>query len=74
MVGRQEVELAVNRKTFSHLLAPARTFGFLHDVERLRSMGLIRGGSLENAIVLTRDGMMNGKLRFEDELDRKSVV
>ncbi len=74
LVGRQEVELVVNRETFSHLLAPARTFGFLDDVERLRSVGLIRGGSLENAIVLTRDGMMNGKLRFADEFGRHKAL
>jgi len=74
MVGRQEVELQVNRETFSHLLAPARTFGFLDDVERLRSNGLIRGGSLENAIVLTRDGIMNGELRFPDEFGRHKAL
>jgi len=64
----------VNRETFSHLLAPARTFGFLDDVERLRSNGLIRGGSLENAIVLTRDGIMNGELRFPDEFGRHKAL
>ncbi len=74
MVGRQEVELLVNRATFSHLLAPARTFGFLDDVERLRAVGLIRGGSLENAIVLTRDGILNGELRFADEFGRHKAL
>jgi UDP-3-O-[3-hydroxymyristoyl] N-acetylglucosamine deacetylase len=74
MVGRQEVELMVNRETFSHLLASARTFGFLDDVERLRAIGLIRGGSLENAIVLTRDGILNGQLRFADEFGRHKAL
>jgi len=74
MVGRQEVELVVNRETFSLLLAPARTFGFLDDVERLRAIGLIRGGSLENAIVLTRDGILNGQLRFADEFGRHKAL
>jgi UDP-3-O-[3-hydroxymyristoyl] N-acetylglucosamine deacetylase len=74
MVGRQEVELTVNRETFSHLLAPARTFGFLEDVARLRAIGLIRGGSLENAIVLTHDGVMNGELRFADEFGRHKAL
>ena len=74
LVGRQEVELVVNRETFSHLLAPARTFGFLADVERLRAVGLIRGGSLENAIVLTQDGIMNGELRFPDEFGRHKAL
>jgi len=74
LVGRQEVELTVNRETFSHLLAPARTFGFLEDVARLRAVGLVRGGSLENAIVLTHDGVMNGELRFADEFGRHKAL
>jgi UDP-3-O-[3-hydroxymyristoyl] N-acetylglucosamine deacetylase len=59
LVGKQEIELLVGRGTFSDMLASARTFGFYEDVERLRAVGLIRGGSLENAIVLTRDGILN---------------
>ncbi len=73
-VGRQELELLVNRATFSHLLAPARTFGFMADFDGLRRMGLIRGGSLENAIVLTSDGVMNGPLRFDDEFGRHKAL
>ncbi len=73
-VGRQEIELAVNHETFSRMLAPARTFCFYDDVERLRAAGLIRGGSLENAIVLTRDGIMNGELRFADEFGRHKTL
>lgn len=73
-VGRQEVELLVGRETFTHLLASARTFCFLHDVERLRAAGLIRGGSLENAIVLNRDGILNGELRFPDEFGRHKAL
>ncbi|MGB2672846.1 MAG: UDP-3-O-acyl-N-acetylglucosamine deacetylase, partial [Candidatus Acidiferrum sp.] len=60
LVGQQEVEMVVNPETFRHLLARARTFCFERDIEPLRSMGLIRGGSLDNAIVLTNDGVMNG--------------
>lgn len=74
MVGQQEVELKVNRETFTHLLARARTFCFLDDVERLRAVGLIRGGSLENAIVLTREGIMNGELRYPDEFGRHKAL
>jgi UDP-3-O-[3-hydroxymyristoyl] N-acetylglucosamine deacetylase len=74
LVGRQEIELSVNRETFSRLLAPARTFGFYEDVERLRAVGLIRGGSLENAIVLTRDAVMNPGLRFPDEFGRHKAL
>jgi UDP-3-O-[3-hydroxymyristoyl] N-acetylglucosamine deacetylase len=73
-VGQQEVELKVNRETFTHLLARARTFCFLEDVERLRAVGLIRGGSLENAIVLNRDGIMNGELRYPDEFGRHKAL
>ena len=66
--------MAVNPDTFRHLLARARTFCFERDIEPLRSMGLIRGGSLENAIVLTNDGVMNGPLRFPDEFGRHKAL
>ena len=74
LVGQQEVEMAVNPNTFRHLLARARTFCFERDIEPLRSMGLIRGGSLENAIVLTNEGVMNGPLRFPDEFGRHKAL
>jgi UDP-3-O-[3-hydroxymyristoyl] N-acetylglucosamine deacetylase len=74
LVGQQEVEMAVSPETFRHLLARARTFCFERDIEPLRSMGLIRGGSLENAIVLTNDGVMNGPLRFPDEFGRHKAL
>src|ERR1700736_1938624 len=74
LVGQQEVEMAVNPVTFRHLLARARTFCFERDIEPLRSMGLIRGGSLENAIVLTNEGVMNGPLRFPDEFGRHKAL
>src|SRR5580704_7473238 len=73
-IGRQEIEIVVNRQTFSDTLARARTFGFLEEVARLRSVDLIRGGSLDNAIVLTRDGIMNGELRFPDEFGRHKTL
>src|SRR5690348_1655902 len=74
LVGRQEVEIAVDSATFRYLLARARTFCFERDIEPLRAMGLIRGGSLENAIVLTNDGVMNGPLRFPDEFGRHKAL
>src|SRR5207253_7901095 len=74
LVGQQEVEMIVGRDTFRHLLARARTFCFDRDIKPLRAMGLIRGGSLENAIVLTRDGIMNGPLRFPDEFGRHKAL
>jgi len=74
LIGRQEIEMSVNRRTFAERLARARTFGFLHEVEQLRAMDLIRGGSLENAIVLTRDGIMNSELRYPDEFGRHKTL
>jgi UDP-3-O-[3-hydroxymyristoyl] N-acetylglucosamine deacetylase len=74
LVGQQEVEMLVSPETFRHLLARARTFCFERDIEPLRSMGLIRGGSLENAIVLTSHGVMNGPLRFPDEFGRHKAL
>src|SRR5271165_6691714 len=73
-VGQQEVELAVNAESFRNVLSRARTFCFEGDIEPLRAMGLIRGGSLENAIVLTKDGIMNGPLRFPDEFGRHKAL
>ncbi|MGB6546098.1 MAG: UDP-3-O-acyl-N-acetylglucosamine deacetylase [Candidatus Acidiferrales bacterium] len=73
-VGQQEIELGVTRESFSKMLAPARTFGFTRDFDGLRAMGLIRGGSLENAIVLDKDRILNGPLRFPDEFVRHKAL
>ena len=54
-IGPQDIEVAVDRETFSRELAPARTFGFVKDFAQLQDMGLIRGGSLANALVLDDD-------------------
>ena len=74
LVGQQQVEAVVGPDTFRQVLARARTFCFERDIEPLRSMGLIRGGSLENAIVLTNDGVMNGPLRYADEFGRHKAL
>jgi UDP-3-O-[3-hydroxymyristoyl] N-acetylglucosamine deacetylase len=73
-VGQQEVEMVVDAESFRRVLSRARTFCFESDIEPLRAMGLIRGGSLENAIVLTTDGIMNGPLRFPDEFGRHKAL
>ncbi len=73
-VGPQEVEMVVDRESFSRELAPARTFGFVKDFQELKAMGLIRGGSLENAIVLDDKKIMNGPLRFPDEFGRHKAL
>jgi UDP-3-O-[3-hydroxymyristoyl] N-acetylglucosamine deacetylase len=74
LVGQQQIEMVVLPDNFRQLLARARTFCFERDIEPLRSMGLIRGGSLDNAIVLTDDGVMNGPLRFPDEFGRHKAL
>jgi len=74
LVGQQEVEMVVNAESFRQVLSRARTFCFESDIEPLRAMGLIRGGSLENAIVLTKEGMLNGPLRYPDEFGRHKAL
>jgi UDP-3-O-[3-hydroxymyristoyl] N-acetylglucosamine deacetylase len=74
LVGKQQFEMHVSQESFRQLLARARTFCFEREIEPLRAMGLIRGGSLDNAIVLTNDGVMNGPLRFDDEFGRHKTL
>jgi UDP-3-O-[3-hydroxymyristoyl] N-acetylglucosamine deacetylase len=73
-IGPQDIEMAVDRGAFSRELAPARTFGFLKDFVGLQAMGLIRGGSLANAIVLDDKSVLNGPLRFPDEFGRHKAL
>ena len=74
LVGQQEIEMVVSQESFRRLLSRARTFCFEREIEPLRAMGLIRGGSLDNAIVLTDDSVMNGPLRFGDEFGRHKAL
>ena len=64
----------VTEETFAEEIAPARTFGFLKEVEQLRKKGLALGGSLDNAIVLGETGFLNNTLRFEDEFVRHKIL
>ena len=73
-IGREEIEVSVNRETFSRDLAPARTFGFLSEEAQMRAIGLIRGVSYENAIVLNPERVVNGQLRFADEFVRHKAL
>lgn len=74
-IGQQRYDIDVNVANFQKDIAPARTFGFLRDVEALRSRGLARGGTLDNAIVLDDDKVMNPSgLRFPDEFVRHKVL
>ena len=64
----------VTEDSFIEEIAPARTFGFLNEVEQLRKKGLALGGSLDNAIVLGETGVLNNSLRFEDEFVRHKIL
>lgn len=66
--------VVVTPETFVEDIAPARTFGFLNEVEMLRQNGLALGGSLENAVVLGETGVLNNPLRFEDEFVRHKIL
>jgi UDP-3-O-[3-hydroxymyristoyl] N-acetylglucosamine deacetylase len=59
---------------YANLIAPARTFGFREDEAKLRDMGLIRGATDSCCIILTKDGVQNGPLRFPDEFVRHKVL
>lgn len=73
--GEQKMGIDITTMNFINELAPARTFGFLRDVEMLKSKGLARGGSLENAIVLGDKEVINGgELRFKDEFVRHKIL
>jgi UDP-3-O-[3-hydroxymyristoyl] N-acetylglucosamine deacetylase len=71
---KQEKTIRITRDNFIHQLAPARTFGFFHEIELMRANNLALGGSLENAIVLTEHGILNEHLRFPDEFVRHKIM
>ena len=74
-IGRQSVDLEITEASFRKELAAARTFGFLHEVEALRAMGLARGGSMENAVVIDGDQILNPEgLRMEREFVRHKAL
>jgi UDP-3-O-[3-hydroxymyristoyl] N-acetylglucosamine deacetylase len=74
MIGREAFTLELTNGQYVSKIAPARTFGFLHEAEALRQQGLIRGASSENALVLTRDGLVNPPLRYPDEFVRHKIL
>jgi UDP-3-O-[3-hydroxymyristoyl] N-acetylglucosamine deacetylase len=74
LLRQQSFSLRVSPTSFAEEIAPARTFGFLRDVETLRRNGLALGGSLENAVVIGESGVLNNKLRFEDEFVRHKIL
>ncbi len=74
LIGSERFEVELSNGNFLREIAPARTFGFLRDRDAMLNMGLIRGASEENAIVLTDDGIKNGPLRYADEFVRHKVL
>jgi UDP-3-O-[3-hydroxymyristoyl] N-acetylglucosamine deacetylase len=74
LIGRETRELELTNGQYVSEIAPARTFGFLHEAEVMRQQGLIRGASSENALVLTRDGLVNPPLRYDDEFVRHKIL
>lgn len=74
-INRQSFHFVFENGSFGREIASARTFGFTHEIEMLRKANLALGGSLDNAIVLTPDGMLNETpLRFDDEFVRHKIL
>lgn len=74
-ISLQQYSMKFSAESFARDIAPARTFGFLHEVEYLKANGLARGGSLENAVVIDDNGIMNPEgLRYQDEFVRHKIL
>lgn len=73
-IGTQYASFVVNEESFRREIAPARTFCFLREVKMLQEKGLIRGGSLESAVVIGDDTILNEELRFPDEFVRHKIL
>ncbi|MCJ7612744.1 MAG: UDP-3-O-acyl-N-acetylglucosamine deacetylase [Candidatus Aminicenantes bacterium] len=74
LIGRQELSLELTPESFASEIAPARTFGFMKDVEKLRSLGLARGASTDNTLVFNEAAVLNPPLRFPDEPVRHKIL
>ncbi len=74
-IGYQKFEYGTDIENYMDEIAPARTFGFMHEVEYLKSIGLAKGGSLDNAIVINGDDVINPEgLQFNDEFARHKLL
>ncbi|HJN24517.1 MAG TPA: UDP-3-O-acyl-N-acetylglucosamine deacetylase, partial [Rhodospirillales bacterium] len=74
-VSRQSISIGMAGETFKNEVSRARTFGFLHEIEALRAVGLAKGGSLDNAVVVSGDKVINEDgLRYDDEFVRHKVL
>jgi len=74
LIGHETFSLDLSNEQYVSNIAPARTFGFLHEAEAMRQQGLIRGASNENALVLTKKSLVNPPLRFQDEFVRHKIL
>jgi UDP-3-O-[3-hydroxymyristoyl] N-acetylglucosamine deacetylase len=74
LIGKETFQVELSNGSYLRNIAAARTFGSREDEKAMRNMGLIRGASSDNCIVLTRDGVENGPLRFPDEFVRHKVL
>jgi UDP-3-O-[3-hydroxymyristoyl] N-acetylglucosamine deacetylase len=75
VIGEQKYHFDYSLKEYKENISRARTFGFLHEVQYLRSIGLALGGSLENAIVLDENKILNPEgLRYDDEFVRHKIL
>jgi UDP-3-O-[3-hydroxymyristoyl] N-acetylglucosamine deacetylase len=73
-IGNQWFSWQPNKESFVDAVAPARTFGLAHQIEQLQQAGLIKGGSLDNALVCDQDRWINPPLRFADEPVRHKML
>ena len=74
LIGKQSRRIVITEESFASELSRARTFGFVHEVDALRAKGLIKGASLENAVVLDDTDVLSGELRWKDEFVRHKVM
>ena len=73
-IGTQYATFTITEETFRDQIAPARTFCFLREVRMLQDQGLIMGGSLESAVVIGDEAILNDELRFPDEMVRHKIL
>jgi UDP-3-O-[3-hydroxymyristoyl] N-acetylglucosamine deacetylase / 3-hydroxyacyl-[acyl-carrier-protein] dehydratase len=74
LIGKQSRRFNITQESFASELSRARTFGFVHEVDALRAKGLIKGASLDNAVVLDDNDILSGDLRWNDEFVRHKAM
>ena len=74
LIGKETLSVDLSDGNYLREIAPARTFGSREDEQTLRNMGLIRGASQDNCVVLSREGIENPPLRYKDEFVRHKVL